>query len=132
MEDNVKLNFKTTIENQSLQTLKVFELADGEWLCLQISSGIFVLRCEEWMRFLLFDLECEEAVDDQDDTLDESQSSLGHTEVSVAGVELPAGEVVVGEPRGEDVQDGSGHTEEQVLKHTERLGTEQHGGSFNI
>lgn len=48
----------------------------------------------------------------------------------MAGVELPAGEVVVGEPRGQDVQDGSGHAEEQVLEHKERLGTEQHGGSL--
>lgn len=64
----------------------------------------------------LFDLECEESVDDEDDTLDEGEDSLGYSEVSVAGVELPAGEVVVGEPRGQDVQDGSGHAEEQVLE----------------
>lgn len=62
--------------------------------------------------------------------MDEGQNGLGQSEVGVAGVELPAGEVVVGEPRGQDVQDGSGHAEEQVLEHKERLGTEQHGGSL--
>lgn len=62
--------------------------------------------------------------------MDEGQNGLGQSEVGVAGVELPAGEVVVGEPRGQDVEDGSGHAEEQVLEHKERLGTEQHGGSL--
>lgn len=66
---------------------------------------------------VLFEFECEEAVDDQDDSLDEGQNGLGKSEVGVASVELPAGEVVVGEPRGQDVQDGSGHAEEQVLEH---------------
>lgn len=50
----------------------------------------------------------------------------------MASVELPAGEVVVGEPRGQDVQDGSSHAEEQVLEHAERLGTEQHNGSLDL
>lgn len=64
--------------------------------------------------------------------MDEGQNGLGKSEVGVAGVELPAGEVVVGEPRGQDVQDGSGHAEKQVLEHKERLGTEQHGGSLAL
>jgi len=68
----------------------------------------------ETMATRLFDLECEETVDDEDDSLDESQSGLGETEVGVAGIELPVGEMVVGEPGGEDVEDGSGHAEEQV------------------
>lgn len=63
----------------------------------------------------LFSLEGEEGIVDEDDALDESEGGFGETDVGVASVELPALEVVVGEPSWQDVQDGSGNAEEQVL-----------------
>lgn len=78
-----------------------------------------MIRCERGgMSGRLFSFEGEEGVVDEDDTLDEREGGFGETDVGVASVELPALEVVVGEPGRQDVQDGSHNAEEQVLQHS--------------
>lgn len=59
----------------------------------------------------LFELERKEAVNYEDNTLDQSQDGLGNTEVRHAFVVSPASVGVVGQPSAVQVQDGTGYTE---------------------